>query len=124
MSESPLSAAARVDASQFNQPLVYPDRPPRLHVAAAQNAVEASTVETVMEAKLEALDWEGAQREVNRAIKRGSRDPLAPQATDTQALRAIAELLDRVRKTKANETDEALHAALERGKAIARAIEG
>ena len=134
MSESVLAAAARVDrntqmgfderglSGTFSSPFV--DRPSRPHVVAAQDAVEASTVETVLEAKLESIDWEAAQREVNRAIKRGGRDPLSPLATDTLALKAVAALLTRVRQTKDCEPTEAFVAALERGQAIAKAIAG
>ena len=114
----------RVDASQFNQPLVYPDRQPRLHVLEGQEAVAKATVESVTEAKLEAIDWEAAQREVNRAIARGGRDPLSPLATDTLALKAVAALLTRVRQTKDGEPTEAFVAALERGDAVAKAIAG
>ena len=124
MSESHLAAAACVDASQFNQPLVFPDRPPLAFVEKAQEAVAKATVESVTEAKLEAIDWEAAQREVNRAIARGGRDPLSPLATDTLALKAVAALLTRVRQTRDGEPTEAFVAALERGEAVAKAIAG
>ena len=92
--------------------------------AAAHEAVEDAAKAGVSDALLEAQDWEAAQREVNRAIKRGGRDPLAVQATDAQATRAIAEILGRVRKTTENAPDDALRVALERGEAVAKAIAG
>lgn len=115
-----MAAAARVDGGWTPFPLV--DRPGRPHVISAQEAVEGAINGAVSDAVVEAQDWEAAQREVNRAMKRGGRDPLAVQATDAQATRAIAELLGRVRRTKENATDDALRVALERGDAVARAL--
>ena len=123
--ESVMVAAARVDAlggAGASFPLV--DRQPRPHVVAARDAVGAAVSIAAADALAEAQAWADAQMIVGRAMKRGGRDPLAVQVTDSQALRSIANLLISVRETGEETPPDALRIAIERGEAVAKAIAG
>jgi len=121
--ESIMEAAKRVDLVA-GPGEAFPDRPQRPHIVAAQAAVDDAARSGLADARGEAQDFTDAHAMVGRAMRRGGRDPVAAQMTDTAALRSIAALLSGVRRTKEDEPEEALRIAIERGEAVAKAIAG
>ena len=123
MSESPLAAAARVDAiAGSGEP--FADRPVRPQLVKAREAGEAGAARGVAEVYAEMQTRADAQVMLGRAMERGGRNPLAVQATDSQALEALFAILMQVQRTKDDAPGAAMKTALERGEAIARAIFG